>query len=135
MREPPNRLSAEVFDTPPTFAHETRNTAAFDFTKEYCTPDIVLSWQPPSSFSPWTPARFTVECVSYSCGEQYFAAEKSRLFGNIRRSNTSWACPTSATQSSMVKKYVTLRNFDLAVWQRERETIVLVSSYAKFAKT
>ena len=82
MREATNRFCGEVSDTPPAFAYETRNTVAFDGTKEYCTRDIVFFWQPPSCCSQWTPSRFTVEHVSYSCGEQFFAAEKSRLFGD-----------------------------------------------------
>ena len=51
MREAPNRFSGGVSDTSPAFAHETRNTAVFDGTKEYCTRDIVFFWQPPSCFS------------------------------------------------------------------------------------
>ena len=76
MRVAPNRFSGEASDTPPDFAHKTRNTAVFDGTKEYCTRGIVFFWQPPSCFSQWTPSRFTAEGVSYSCGEQFFGAEK-----------------------------------------------------------
>ena len=50
MREAPNRFSGGVSDTPPDFAHETRNTASIDGTKENCTRDIVFFWQPLHAF-------------------------------------------------------------------------------------
>ena len=129
MREAPNRFSGEVPDTPPAFAHETRNTAAFDGTKEYCTRDIVLFWQPSSCFSQWTPSRFTVEGDSYSCGEQFFDAEKSRLFGD----HQTLQHVMRVSKPRLHKQYGTeVRSFDLAVWERERENIVFVGSYAKF---
>ena len=79
-RETPNCFSGDVLDTPPTSSRATVDTAAFDLTQDYCTRDIVFFWQPPSCFSQWTPSRFTVEDISYSCGEQFFAAEIFRLF-------------------------------------------------------
>ena len=106
----------EVFDTPPAFAHETRNTAVFDGTEEYCTRDIVLFWQPPSCFSQWTPSRFTVEGVSHSCGEQFFAAEKIHFFGD-HQTLQHIMC---VSNPRLHKQYGgEARNFDLAVWERE----------------
>ena len=68
--------------TLPPLAHAASTAAAFDATQEYCTPTIVFFWQPPSCFSQWTPSRFTVDGTSYLCAEQFFAAEKSRLFSD-----------------------------------------------------
>ena len=61
--------------TPPAFARATMDTTAFDATQEYCTND---TWQHPSCFSQWT--HFTAESNSFSSGEHFVAAEKSRLF-------------------------------------------------------
>ena len=67
-------------DSTSAFAHATVNTATLDAIKEYCKRDVVLFWQPPSCFPPWTPSRSTVEGIPFSCGEQFFAAEMSGLF-------------------------------------------------------
>ncbi|CAB1105621.1 unnamed protein product [Ectocarpus sp. CCAP 1310/34] len=57
-------------------------SAIFDPSTEYCIPDMVFFWKPPSPFSRWTPSTFTVDGVVYSCAEQFFAAKKARLFGD-----------------------------------------------------
>ena len=41
---------------------------------------VVLFWQPPSYFSPWSPSSFGAHDVPYSCSEQYTMAEKTRPF-------------------------------------------------------
>ena len=63
-------------------AHAAATADAFNATQQNCTPAFVPFWQPPSCFSQWTPSRFTINGTSYLCAEQYFAAEKSRLFCN-----------------------------------------------------
>ena len=112
-------------------AHAAATADAFDATQEYCTPSVVLFWQPPSCFSQWTPSRFTIDGTSYLCAEQYFAAEKSHLFGdyhvlqNIMR----------VSDPKLDKQYGReVRNFDAVVWEHERENIVLVGSDAKFTQ-
>ena len=119
-------------DTTLAFVHVTMNTAAFDATREYCTREIVFLWQPPSCSSQWTPSRFTVDGISYSCCEQVFAAEKSRLFGYHQTFQ-----PIMRVYDPRLHKQHgrNVRNVDLAVWERERENIVLVGSYVKFAQT
>ena len=114
MREGPNRLSGEVSDTPPVFAHETGNTAVFDGIQEYCTRDIVFFWQTPSysCFSQWTPSRFTVEGVSYSCGERFFVSEKRRLFGDHQTLQHIMRVSNPRLHTKYGREE---RNFDLAV--------------------
>ena len=130
-REAPNCFPGEVSDTTPTFAHAMTNTAAFDATKEYCTRDIVFFWQPPSCLSQWTPSRFTVEVFSCSRSEQLFAAEKTRLFMD----HQTLQHITRLSDPHLPKQYGReVRNFDLAVWGRERENIALVGSYASSPK-
>ena len=94
--------------------------------------NIVFFWQPPYCFSPWTPFRFTIESVSYSCGEPFSAAEKSRLFGTTRRYNTSCACPTLAFTSNMVREVC---DFDLAFSERDREALCLLAPTPSSLKT
>ena len=56
------------------------SNTAFDPSLEYSTEKVVLFWQPPSYFPPWSPSSFVVDDVPYSCAEQYMMAEKIRLF-------------------------------------------------------
>ena len=130
--EIPTCFSGDVFDdTHPASSRVSMDTAALDLIQEYCTRDIVFFWQPSSCFSQWTRSRFSVEGISYSCGEQFFAAEKSHLFRNHQTLQHIVHVP----DTRLHKKYGReVRNFDLAVWERERENIVLVCSYATFAQ-
>ena len=127
MREAPNRFFGGVSDTLPAFAHETRNTAVLDGTKQYCTRYIVFFWQPPSCFF-----RNGRPPVPRSKAFLIPAANNSSLQRKAtRRDKTSRACPTLASTSNMVEKHV---NFDLTVLERERENIVLVGFYATFTQ-
>ena len=49
----------------------------------------------------------------------------------MRPYNTSCACLTLALRKQYGRE---VRDFDLAMWECERENIVLVGSYAKFAQ-
>ena len=42
---------------------------AFDLSLEYSTDKVVLSWQPPSYFPPWSYSALAVDDVPYSCAE------------------------------------------------------------------
>ena len=92
---------------------------------------MVLFWQAPSVFSQWTPSIFTVDGVEYSCGEQFFAAAKARLFGDqdtLRRI-------MRVSDPIKHKRYGRqVKGFDEAVWERERENVVRVASYYKFSQ-
>ena len=52
------------------------SNTAFDPSLEYSTDDVVLFWQPPSYFPPWSHSSFAVDDVPYSCAEQYMMAER-----------------------------------------------------------
>ena len=100
------------------------NTAAFDATKEYCTRDIVSFWQPSSSFSQWTPSRFTVKIMSYSCGEQFFAAEKSRLF----RDHHTLQHIMRVSDPRLHKHHGReVCNLDIAVWNASEKILCLLA--------
>ena len=83
------------------------------------------SGSPPSCFLQWRPSRFTVEGMSYSCGEQFLRCGKSRLFRDHQTSQHI----VHAFDPRLHKQYGReVRNFDIAVWEREREDIVLVGT-------
>ena len=69
----------------------------------------------PFLLSQWTPSRFTVEGVSYSCGEQFSLLKRAASSGTT---NTSCACPTLASTSNMEEKSVTL-NFHVGARARK----------------
>ena len=56
------------------------SNTAFDPSLKYSRVIVVMFWQPPSYFLPWSPSSFVVDDVPYSCSEQYMMAEKTRLF-------------------------------------------------------
>ena len=59
---------------------DPNSNTAFDPSLEYSTDKVVLFWQLPSYFPPWSPSSFAVDDVPYSCAEQYMITEKTRLF-------------------------------------------------------
>ena len=69
--------------------------------------------------------------MSYSCGEQFSAAEKSRLFRYLQTLQHIMRVSVPRLHTQYGRE---VRNFDIAVWERERENIVLVGSCAKFAQ-
>ncbi|CAB1118552.1 unnamed protein product [Ectocarpus sp. CCAP 1310/34] len=105
--------------------------AVFDPSNEYCTPDMVFVWQPPSPFSQWTQSTFVVDGVVYSCAEQFFAAEKARLFEDHSALQNIMRVPDPALHKKFGRG---VRGFDPSLWEHERENIVLTGSYAKFSQ-
>ena len=72
-----------------------------------------------------------MEGVSYSWGEHYFVAEKSRLFRDHQSLQHIMRVPDPRVHEQYGRDP---RNFDITVWERQRENIVLAGSYAKFAQ-
>ncbi|CAB1107716.1 unnamed protein product [Ectocarpus sp. CCAP 1310/34] len=111
--------------------HPSSEGVDYDAAQEYSNSDVALFWKSPSPFCQWTPSTFVVGGVSYVCAEQFFAAEKARLFGdreclqNIMRVSD----PRLHTQYGRA-----VRNSNQTLWEQERENIVLTGSYAKFSQ-
>ena len=119
--------SGDVPDTTPAFVRASRVRRCQRIL--HARHSVLLAT--PILLSQWTPSRFTVEGISFSCGEHFFAAEKSRLFGDHQTSQHVMR----VSDPRLHKQYGTeVHNFDLDVWERERENIVCVDSYAKFAQ-
>lgn len=89
-------------------------------------------WQRSSCFPQWAPSCAAVESISYLCDETFFAGEKSRLF----RDDKTFQHIVHVSGPRLHQPYGRyIRNFDIAVWEREQENMVLVASCAKFAQT
>ena len=63
---------------------DPNSNTAFDPSLEYSTDKVVLFWQPPSYFAPWSPSSFAVDRVPYCYAEQYMMPQKTRLFQGHR---------------------------------------------------
>ncbi|MDX3854386.1 NADAR family protein [Streptomyces sp. AK02-01A] len=85
----------------------------------------------PSCLSQWWPAPFTVEDVEYATAEHWMMAAKARLFGDAEAERLA----VGAANPALAKKAGRLvRDFDEAVWKRERYGIVLAGSVHKFGQ-
>ncbi|MFI1015692.1 NADAR family protein [Streptomyces sp. NPDC020965] len=80
--------------------------------------------------SQWWPSPFTVAGVAYATAEHWMMAEKARLFGDsaAERSILAAATPAQAKRAGRL-----VRDFDEAIWRRERFGIVRSGSAHKFA--
>ena len=107
------------------------SNTAFDPSLEYSTDKVVLFWQPPSYSPPWSPLSFVVDDVPYSCAEQYMMAEKTRLFQDHRAVELIMSSPSPSTRKRIGRG---VRNFDSGAGDREKQTVVLSGTYAKFTQ-
>lgn len=83
-----------------------------------------------SCLSQWWPSPFVVDDVPYATAEHWMMAEKARLFGDAEAERRA----LSAGHPSEAKKAGRLvRDFDEAIWERERFRIVVEGSVHKFS--
>ena len=108
-----------------------QNETDFDPSLEYSYPDMILFWKTPSVFCQWTPSTFTVAGISYVGCEQFFAAEKARLFGDANVLQDIMRVSDPRLHKGYGRA---VSGFDQTIWERERENIVLVGNYAKFSQ-
>ncbi|MFJ4922676.1 NADAR family protein [Streptomyces sp. NPDC088725] len=85
----------------------------------------------PHCLSQWWSAPFTVDGVRYATAEHWMMAAKARLFGDGEAERNA----VGAAHPSLAKKAGRLvRDFDAAVWERERFGIVVEGSVHKFGQ-
>lgn len=79
--------------------------------------------------SQWYPCRFEVDGVTYTSAEQYMMAEKANLFGDeeIRAEILNTDDPRMC--KALGRK---VKNFDKAVWDKNKEDIVRNGNFEKF---
>jgi ribA/ribD-fused uncharacterized protein len=82
-----------------------------------------------SCLSQWWPAPFTVNGVTYASAEHWMMAAKARLFGDAE-AEVRAVSARSPAQAKKVGRLV--RDFDEAVWERERYALVVAGSIHKF---
>ena len=103
----------------------------FDPSLEYSTAKVVLFWQPPSYFPPWSPSSFAVNDVPYSCAEKYMMAEKTKFLQDHQAVGPIMSPPRPSIRKRIGRG---VRNFDCAVGDREKQNAVSPGTYAKFTK-
>lgn len=83
-----------------------------------------------SCLSQWWPSPFTVDGVEYATAEHWMMAAKARLFAD-REAELRVLAAAHPSQAKKAGRQV--RDFDEAVWCRERFGIVVEGSMHKFA--
>ncbi|MFJ4872436.1 NADAR family protein [Streptomyces sp. NPDC088757] len=83
-----------------------------------------------SCLSQWWPSPFTVDGVAYATAEHWMMAAKARLFGDADAERAALAARTPAEAKNAGRL---VRDFDEAVWRRERFGIVVEGGVHKFS--
>lgn len=84
-----------------------------------------------SCLSQWWPSPFTVDGVTYASAEHWMMAGKARLFGDAEAAERAVAAKSPA-EAKKVGRLV--RDFEGAVWERERYGLVVAGSVHKFGQ-
>ena len=77
-------------------------------------------------FSQWTASAFVVEDASYSSVEQIIMAKKARFFHNHRALELILSTPEPQSHKRIERS---IRDFDNAIWERERENAILAGTF------
>ncbi|HEU0030753.1 MAG TPA: NADAR family protein [Kofleriaceae bacterium] len=84
-----------------------------------------------SPFSQWYRCAFTADGHAFGCAEQYMMHGKALLFGDPEVAAKILAADHPRQHKALGRK---VKNFDDAVWKREREAIVRAGNRAKFTQ-
>ncbi|MGC5344571.1 NADAR family protein [Streptomyces sp. DT171] len=82
-----------------------------------------------SCLSQWWPSPFTVDGVAYATAEHWMMAGKARLFGDAEAEHRAL---TASSPAAAKKAGGLVRDFDEAVWARERFGLVVAGNVRKF---
>lgn len=99
--------------------------------------EYLFFWKPnpnvvdKSCLSQWQPSYFEVDTDDYTCAEQYMMAEKARLFEDKEIETQIMQASDPKTMKALGKK---VKNFDQAIWDKAKYSIVLNGNYYKFAQ-
>jgi ribA/ribD-fused uncharacterized protein len=80
--------------------------------------------------SQWYPCSFVVDGVTYSSAEQFMMAEKARLMGDEDARAKMLATNDPADVKALGRA---VKNYDGALWDRERFDVVVRGNVAKFS--
>jgi ribA/ribD-fused uncharacterized protein len=84
-----------------------------------------------SPFSQFHRCRFVVGGNTFGCAEQFMMHGKAVLFGDAEIAAKILAADQPRTHKALGRQ---VRNFDDAMWKREREAIVMAGNRAKFTQ-
>jgi ribA/ribD-fused uncharacterized protein len=84
-----------------------------------------------SPFSQWYRCTFTASELTFNCAEQYMMHGKAVLFGDADVAAEILAAAHPKQQKALGRK---VKNFDDAVWKRERLNIVMAGSRLKYTQ-
>jgi len=93
------------------------------------TDKYVLFWGGDCVFSNFHPCSFTVDGVQYNCSEQYFMAEKARLFKDDASLQQILAANNARDQKALGRKVV---GFDQTAWDAQAKDVMYKGCMAKF---
>lgn len=94
----------------------------------------VFFWNPDEDngiFSNWYPSPFAVEGHTYQNVEQYFMAEKAKLFGDMPRYHAILTSHDPAQQKKLGRE---VTPFDSALWDRHKYDVMKAGNRAKYAQ-
>ena len=120
----------------PKYSVEQTRKAAMQGKKQ----KYILFWKPQSSFdervtescfSQWHKSDFWSAAHTYCCMEQFMMAGKAKLFGDEEILEEILQCSDPKKIKALGRK---VRNFDEAVWNEVKYSIVLNGNYLKFTQ-
>ena len=89
--------------------------------------DYVLFWG--GYFSNWYPSEFTVEGMTFNCGEQYMMYKKAMTFGDEESAQKVMNTSDPSTQKKIGRQ---VKGYDNDVWAEVRYETVKVGLVEKF---
>lgn len=82
-------------------------------------------------FSQWSPSKFTIDEVEYSCAEQWMMVSKARLFNDENTLKLIMEADLPSDQKKLGRK---VAGFDVEKWNLVAKDIVYQGNYAKFTQ-
>jgi ribA/ribD-fused uncharacterized protein len=84
-----------------------------------------------SCFSQWWEAPFVIEGRTYFTAEHWMMASKASLFGDMEIMEKILETPSPANVKKLGRK---VKNFDPAIWEKHKYSIVVTGNVQKFAQ-
>lgn len=93
--------------------------------------NTLIFWEKSSIFSNFHPSDITIDDKNYNCVEQYFCAEKARIFNDEEVKNKIMSETNPAKQKKLGQ---TVKSYDDAKWKRTMCTVMENALRARFSQ-
>lgn len=96
--------------------------------------EIICFWkdyQKNGYLSNWYKVNFSVNGINYNCMEQFFMAEKARIFNDKKSWNNIMKATKPNHQKGIGRQ---VRNFDASIWDENKVKITIEGLRAKFTQ-